>query len=238
MTMTDGNASTSAGSTRPTELRDAVERGFVELGLVIAPGYDAALRSRRHRLARVRQPAEGLRQRDPDGHRRHHRRPGRARPGRPLRRERERRPVRPGARDGPRSSSRPSVASPSRCESVGEVATNPSGFALGAESQVILFMFLTSMTGPSRSSPPACYGISRREFSTPTSAGTIVLGETLGRFAFALFQGLFIVVATALLFGVELDRSTRHRRDRRRCSPSSRPARRCSSPRSSRTSTS
>jgi ABC-2 type transport system permease protein len=45
-------------------------------------------------------------------------------------------------------------------------------------------------------------GITRREFSTPTSIRSIIAGETLGRFVFALFQGGFIVVATALLFGV------------------------------------
>jgi ABC-2 type transport system permease protein len=86
---------------------------------------------------------------------------------------------------------------------VGEVTENPNGFAVGAESQVILFMFLTSMTGAVALITTRLYGISRREFSTPTSAGTIVLGETLGRFAFALLQGGFIVVASAVLFGVD-----------------------------------
>jgi ABC-2 type transport system permease protein len=74
---------------------------------------------------------------------------------------------------------------------------------VGAESQVILFMFLTSMTGAVVLISTRQLGISRREFSTPTSVRTIIAGETLGRFAFALFQGAFIVVATALLFGVD-----------------------------------
>jgi ABC-2 type transport system permease protein len=86
--------------------------------------------------------------------------------------------------------------------SVGEVSANPNGYAVGAESQVILFMFLTSMTGAVALITTRLYGISRREYSTPTSAGTIVLGETLGRFAFAMFQGGFIVLASAFLFGV------------------------------------
>jgi ABC-type multidrug transport system, permease component len=88
-------------------------------------------------------------------------------------------------------------------ESVGEITSNPSGFAVGAESQVILFMFLTSMTGAAVLISTRQLGISSREFSTPTSVGTIIAGETLGRFAFALFQGSFIVVATAVLFGVD-----------------------------------
>lgn len=87
--------------------------------------------------------------------------------------------------------------------SVGDVSVNPSGFAVGAESQLILFMFLTALTGADVLIISRRLGISRREFATPTSAGTIVVGEALGRFALALFQGAFIVVASALLFGVD-----------------------------------
>jgi ABC-2 type transport system permease protein len=88
-------------------------------------------------------------------------------------------------------------------ESVTDAVVNPNGFALGAQSQVILFMFLTSMTGAAVLVSTRQLGISRREASTPTSAATIIAGETLGRFAFALFQGGFIVLATAILFGVD-----------------------------------
>jgi ABC-2 type transport system permease protein len=73
---------------------------------------------------------------------------------------------------------------------------------VGAESQVILFMFLTSMTGAAVLVTTRQLGITRREFSTPTSIRSIIAGEALGRFVFALFQGGFIVLATALLFGV------------------------------------
>jgi ABC-2 type transport system permease protein len=38
--------------------------------------------------------------------------------------------------------------------------------------------------------------------STPTTMPTILVGEALGRFSVALFQAIFIVGATALLFGV------------------------------------
>ncbi|HLO35973.1 MAG TPA: ABC transporter permease, partial [Candidatus Deferrimicrobium sp.] len=44
MTMTDLKLDVRRFATAD-ELRDAVERGFVELGIVIAPGYDAALRT-------------------------------------------------------------------------------------------------------------------------------------------------------------------------------------------------
>jgi ABC-2 type transport system permease protein len=39
--------------------------------------------------------------------------------------------------------------------------------------------------------------------STPTSVRSVLLGETLGRFVIAMVQGVFIVAASALLFGVD-----------------------------------
>jgi ABC-2 type transport system permease protein len=81
--------------------------------------------------------------------------------------------------------------------------TIPGGpYAAGAASQLILFMFLTSLTGATELVQTRQLGVSRRMFGTPTSMGTIVLGESLARIAFAMLQGLFIVVASALLFGV------------------------------------
>ncbi len=76
------------------------------------------------------------------------------------------------------------------------------GFALGAQSQLVLFVFLTSLSGATQLILSRQLGVSRRMLSTPTSIGTILVGESLGRFAVALFQAVFIVAATALLFGV------------------------------------
>jgi ABC-2 type transport system permease protein len=77
-----------------------------------------------------------------------------------------------------------------------------AGFALGAQSQLVLFTFLTSLTGAAQLILSRQLGVSRRMVATPTSMGTILVGEGLGRFAVALFQAVFIVGATALLFGV------------------------------------
>ena len=74
---------------------------------------------------------------------------------------------------------------------------------MGAQSQLVLFMFLTSMTAATQLIVSRQLGVSRRMFATPTGAGTIIIGETLGRFAVAMIQGLFIFVGTALVFGVE-----------------------------------
>jgi len=76
------------------------------------------------------------------------------------------------------------------------------GFALGAQSQLVLFVFLTSLTGATQLILSRQLGVSRRMLATPTTVGTILFGEALGRFAVALFQAVFIVAATALMFGV------------------------------------
>jgi len=75
-------------------------------------------------------------------------------------------------------------------------------FTFGAQSQLVLFMFLTSMTAAGRLVLTRKLGVSRRMVSTPTSIPTIVGGEALGRIGVALLQGVFIVVLTALLFNV------------------------------------
>jgi ABC-2 type transport system permease protein len=76
------------------------------------------------------------------------------------------------------------------------------GFAAGAQSQLVLFMFLTSLTGAVELVLTRQLGISRRIFASPTGASTIIVGESLARIVFALAQGVFIVGASAVLFGV------------------------------------
>ncbi len=77
-----------------------------------------------------------------------------------------------------------------------------AGFGLGAQSQLVLFMFVTSMSAAAQLILSRQLGVSSRMVATPTSLGTIVVGEALGRFGVAMLQGLFIVAATALGFGV------------------------------------
>jgi ABC-2 type transport system permease protein len=94
----------------------------------------------------------------------------------------------------------PGVAT--RIEPINAADTSSGGFDAGAQSQLILFMFLTSLTGASEIVITRQLGISRRMFSTPTGISTIILGESLARVAFALLQGAFLIAATAILFGV------------------------------------
>lgn len=75
-------------------------------------------------------------------------------------------------------------------------------FGFGAVNTLVLFVFLTALTSSTALIQARQLGVSQRMFSTPTSAGTIIGGETLGRFLVTLFQALFIVIASALFFGV------------------------------------
>jgi ABC-2 type transport system permease protein len=75
-------------------------------------------------------------------------------------------------------------------------------FDEGASTQLLLFIFLTSLTGAGALIESRRLGISRRMLATPTSARTVLLGEALGRFGIALTQALLIVAGAGLLFGV------------------------------------
>ncbi len=75
-------------------------------------------------------------------------------------------------------------------------------FDLGASQQLMLFVFLTALTGSAALILTRQLGISRRMLSTPTPVGQIILGESLGRFGVAIFQGIYIMVVTLVAFGV------------------------------------
>ena len=91
-----------------------------------------------------------------------------------------------------------------------EVATRTAGgdtavgtFATGAAQELILFIFLTSLSASAMLIETRRLGVTRRMLASPTSVRTILVGETLGRYAIALIQGLLIVVGTVVLFQVD-----------------------------------
>ena len=75
-------------------------------------------------------------------------------------------------------------------------------FDLGASQQLVLFMFLTSLAGSAALIETRRLGVARRMLSTPTSTLVVVGGEAIGRFAVAIIQGVYIMVGTLLIFGV------------------------------------
>ena len=190
--------------TYPTaaDLRDAVERGYVELGIVIPAGYGAALQS--GGTARIQYVAQAMTL------------PAAVAPAvdeaiaaqdglvRAARFASETNHVSFDVALSAARAAQASVAGVSTTvESVGDTSPQPSGFTLGAQSQLLLFMFLTSLTAATQLIVSRELGVSRRMFGTPTSARMIILGEALGRFLVSFLQGLFIVGASWLLFGVD-----------------------------------
>lgn len=88
--------------------------------------------------------------------------------------------------------------------SVGEISPfrRMGRFELGAYSQLLLFVFLTSMTGSTALIESRRLGVTTRMLATPTPVRTILAGEALARLGVALIQGLFIIVGSSLVFGV------------------------------------
>lgn len=76
-------------------------------------------------------------------------------------------------------------------------------FDLGASSQLVLFVFITSLTAAAGLIQERNRGLVTRMLSTPTHTRQIVLGIALGRFGVALFQGAYIMFGALLLFGVD-----------------------------------
>lgn len=75
--------------------------------------------------------------------------------------------------------------------------------AAGAAQELVLFMYVTSLSASSMLIESRKLGCSRRMLASPTRVGQILAGEALGRYLIALLQGLLIVAGTIVLFGVE-----------------------------------
>ena len=75
-------------------------------------------------------------------------------------------------------------------------------FDEGAWTELLLFLFLIAMTGSVALIESRRLGVSRRMLATPTSPGTVIAGETLGRVLISCVQALVIIAGSALLFGV------------------------------------
>lgn len=72
----------------------------------------------------------------------------------------------------------------------GAYAGTESRFEGGASTQLLLFIFLTSLSGAVWLIETRRLGIARRMLFTPTSTRTILGGQVLGRLAIALVQAL------------------------------------------------
>ncbi len=75
-------------------------------------------------------------------------------------------------------------------------------FDEGAWTELLLFLFLIALTGAVALIETRRLGLARRMLATPTSPGTVIAGETLGRVLIAVIQAVVIILGSALLFGV------------------------------------
>lgn len=185
------------------ELRGDVERGGLEFGLLIPPGYDEALRSGQpQELVLVARPESVFAALGQSVETAVAEQSARLRAARvaaqfadiPF----DEALAEAGARQG--SLTGIDVRSTTIGEATFPVITNV--FALGAQAQTILFMFLTSMSAAAQLILTRQLGVSRRMVATPTPMRSILLGELGGRFGIAMVQGVFIVIVSSLVFGV------------------------------------
>jgi ABC-2 type transport system permease protein len=187
----------------PATLLSQVERGSLTAGLVIPPGYDTAVRAG---------PGVALRYI--------------ARPGQSSQLSQtvrgavaQQAALLGAARFAVAERSAPSFAAGlaqaarlSRAVPSVSVTSSTAGTALfsktlgqfdeGASTQLLLFLFLIALTGAVALIETRRLGLSRRMLSTPTSAGTVIAGETLGRVLISVIQAAVIILGSALLFGV------------------------------------
>lgn len=72
-----------------------------------------------------------------------------------------------------------------------------------AGRELILFLFLTGMIASAALIQSRRLGVTRRMLATPASVAKVLGGILVGRFGVSVTQGIFIAVATALLFGAD-----------------------------------
>lgn len=79
----------------------------------------------------------------------------------------------------------------------------PPGIGYQVPSNLILFVFITSLAGSALLINSRQLRVTQRMYATPTPARTILAGEFLARLAIAGYQAVIIVIAGALFFGVD-----------------------------------
>jgi linearmycin/streptolysin S transport system permease protein len=188
----------------PAALLTGVERGNLEAGLVIPPGYDTAIRAGRtvtvRYLARPDQSSQQLGETVQAAVSAQAALLGAARFAVTQRSA-------PSFDAGLAEAARIAPRSPPL--SVTQVTAGTAAFSKtlgqfdeGAWTELLLFLFLIALTGATALIETRRLGLSRRMLATPTFPGTVIAGETLGRVLIALIQALVIILGSALLFGV------------------------------------
>ena len=85
----------------------------------------------------------------------------------------------------------------------GKYPTAGGQFQQSASTQLILFTFLSALTGAAWLIETRRLGVARRMLSTPSSSREILLGIVLGRWVITLLQAAVIVFFSWLIFSVD-----------------------------------
>ncbi|MHB8059365.1 MAG: ABC transporter permease [Gaiellaceae bacterium] len=85
----------------------------------------------------------------------------------------------------------------------GKYPTGSGQFQQSASTQLILFAFLSALTGAAWLIETRRLGVARRMLSTPSSSREIMLGIVLGRWVITLLQSAVIVFFSWLIFSVD-----------------------------------
>ena len=188
----------------PAALLTQVERGNLAAGIVIPPGYDPAVRAGRsvaiRYLARPDQSSQQLGETVRGAVATQAALLGAAR----FAVSQHAAPTF-GAGLARAAQISPSVPSVTVTEATAGSALFPTTlgqFDVGAWTELLLFLFLTALTGAAALIETRRLGLARRMLATPTSPGAVIAGETLGRVLIASVQALVIILGSALLFGV------------------------------------
>ena len=73
----------------------------------------------------------------------------------------------------------------------------------GAAQELVLFIYVTSLSASAMLIETRRLGISRRMLASPTPMRAILFGEALGRYSIAFMQGVLIMAGTVVLFRVD-----------------------------------
>lgn len=85
----------------------------------------------------------------------------------------------------------------------GKYPTGGGQFQQSASTQLLLFTFLSALTGAAWLIETRRLGVARRMLSTPSSSREILLGIVLGRWVITLLQAAVIVFFSWLIFSVD-----------------------------------
>jgi ABC-2 type transport system permease protein len=78
----------------------------------------------------------------------------------------------------------------------------PQGFSYTAPSNVVLFVFIIALATSGVLIESRRLGITARMLATPTPPIVVLLGQSAGRFAVAIVEGVFLLTVGRLVFGV------------------------------------